>query len=370
MASDVKWIKITTDIFDDEKILLIESLPDAYSIIVVWFKLLCLAGKMNNSGVFIMNEKIVYTDKTLATIFRMKESTVAMALQTFEQFGMVEVVDGVITIPNWGKHQNLDAIESKKEYMRKYMQEYREKQKRLLGNGKLCENGLPLDEWKAVLEFFGHECAYCGAKEGLEQEHIIPFNNGGEFKIGNIVPACRKCNASKGSKNAAEWYAAADVFDGERFKKINAYMCKTNVNDLHKSNVSRTDKEEDKELELEGEKNIYCPAKQDGAAEKYREIVDYLNEKAGTSYRPTTKKTQTCIRARLKEGFTVDDFKRVIDLKCAEWIGDDRFERFLRPETLFGTKFEDYLNGKGGGRGGAGTNRNQNAGRELIGNYI
>ena len=53
--ADVKWIKITTDIFDDEKILLIESLPDAYAIITVWFKLLCLAGKMNNSGVVMMN---------------------------------------------------------------------------------------------------------------------------------------------------------------------------------------------------------------------------------------------------------------------------------------------------------------------------
>lgn len=129
--SDVKWIKITTDIFDDEKILLIESLPDAYSIIVVWFKLLCLAGKMNNSGVFMMNNQIAYTDKMLATIFRMKESTVQLALVTFEQFGMVEIVDGVITIPNWGKHQNLDQLESKKEYMRGYMKEYREKQKAL-----------------------------------------------------------------------------------------------------------------------------------------------------------------------------------------------------------------------------------------------
>lgn len=133
MASDVKWIKITTDIFDDEKILLIESLPDAYAIIVVWFKLLCLAGKQNNSGVFMMNNQIAYTDKMLATIFRMKESTVTMALQTFEQFGMVEIIDGVITIPNWGKHQNLDQLESKKEYMRNYMKEYREKQKLLTG---------------------------------------------------------------------------------------------------------------------------------------------------------------------------------------------------------------------------------------------
>lgn len=126
--AEVKWIKITTDIFDDEKILLIESLPDSYAIITVWFKLLCLAGKMNNSGVFMMNEKIAYTDKMLATIFRMKESTVQLALQTFEQFGMVEIIDGVITIPNWGKHQSLDQLENKKKYMKKYMKEYREKQ--------------------------------------------------------------------------------------------------------------------------------------------------------------------------------------------------------------------------------------------------
>jgi predicted phage replisome organizer len=130
--ADVKWIKITTDIFDDEKILLIESLPDSYAIITVWFKLLCLAGKQNNSGVFMMGQ-IAYTDKMLATIFRMKEATVTMALNTFEQFGMIEIIDGVITIPNWGKHQNLDQLESKKEYMRNYMKEYREKQKLLTG---------------------------------------------------------------------------------------------------------------------------------------------------------------------------------------------------------------------------------------------
>lgn len=136
--ADVKWIKITTDIFDDEKILLIESLPDSYAMITVWFKLLCLAGKQNNSGVFMMG-RIAYTDKMLATIFRMKESTVTMALQTFEQFGMVEIVDGVITIPNWGKHQNLDQLESKKEYMRNYMKGYREKQKALTSGKPNCK---------------------------------------------------------------------------------------------------------------------------------------------------------------------------------------------------------------------------------------
>lgn len=130
--ADVKWIKITTDIFDDEKILLIESLPDAYAIITVWFKLLCLAGKMNNSGVFMMNNRVAYTDKMLATIFRMKESTVQLALQTFVQFGMVEIIDGVITIPNWNKHQSLDAYEKKKQRDRIYQAERRAAQKALV----------------------------------------------------------------------------------------------------------------------------------------------------------------------------------------------------------------------------------------------
>lgn len=128
--ADVKWIKITTDIFDDEKILLIESLPDSYAIITVWFKLLCLAGKQNNSGVFMMG-RIAYTEKMLATIFRMKESTVTMALQTFEQFGMVEIVDGVITIPNWNKHQSLDAYNKRKERDRLYQAERRAAQRAL-----------------------------------------------------------------------------------------------------------------------------------------------------------------------------------------------------------------------------------------------
>lgn len=130
--AEVKWIKIATDIFDDEKILLIESLPDAYAIITVWFKLLCLAGKKNNGGVFLMNDKIPYTDKMLATIFRMNESTVKLALNAFEQFKMIEIVEGIITIPNWNKHQTLDAYERKKERDRLYQEERRAKQRALI----------------------------------------------------------------------------------------------------------------------------------------------------------------------------------------------------------------------------------------------
>lgn len=250
--AEVKWIKIATDIFDDEKILLIEGLPDAYAIITVWFKLLCLAGKKNNGGVFLMNDKIPYTDKMLATIFRMNESTVKLALNAFEQFKMIEIVEGIITIPNWNKHQTLDAYERKKERDRLYQEERRAKQRALI---------------------------------------------------------------EKSSDKSSE--RTSDVA------------------------VSDIDKEEDKEKD----NNIYVP---------YKEIITYLNEKTGKKLRWDVKSNQKEIKARFNEGYTLDDFKTVIDKKYHEWgrkptkeelqrgVKDMRI--YLRPKTLFGSNFDVYLN--------------------------
>ena len=76
----------------------------------------------------------------------------------------------------------------------------------------------------------------------------------------------------------------------------------------------------------------------------YQEIVDYLNKLAGTNYRSSSKKTQQLIKARINEGYTLDDFKVVIEKKTREWINDNKMKGYLRPETLFGIKFEGYLN--------------------------
>lgn len=133
--SEIKWIKITTDIFDDEKICLIDALPDPDAILVIWFKILTLAGKHNSSGLLMMTDKVHYTDEMLATIFRRPLNTVRMALGVFEQFGMIEIIDGVITLPNWEKHQNIDGMEKIKEQTRNRVAKYRKKQKNLaLGN--------------------------------------------------------------------------------------------------------------------------------------------------------------------------------------------------------------------------------------------
>lgn len=80
----------------------------------------------------------------------------------------------------------------------------------------------------------------------------------------------------------------------------------------------------------------------------YKTIIEYLNDKADRKYKHSTGKTKTLIKARWNEGFTLDDFKVVIDKKVASWSSND-MSKYLRPETLFGTKFESYLNEKGGG---------------------
>ena len=133
--SEIKWIKITTDVFDDEKICLIDALPDHDAILVIWFKILVLAGKLNKNGVLAISPNLVYTDEMLATRFKRPLNTVRMALGIFERFGMIEVIEGVITLPNWEKHQNIDGMEKIKEQTRKRVARHREKQKELaIGN--------------------------------------------------------------------------------------------------------------------------------------------------------------------------------------------------------------------------------------------
>ena len=137
--SEIKWIKITTDIFDDEKICLIDALPDHDAILVIWFKILALAGKHNRNGLLMMSDKVHYTDEMLATIFRRPLNTVRMALGIFEQFGMVEIIDGIIALPNWEKHQNIDGMEKIKQQTRNRVARHREKQKNLaLGSNVTC----------------------------------------------------------------------------------------------------------------------------------------------------------------------------------------------------------------------------------------
>ena len=100
----------------------------------------------------------------------------------------------------------------------------------------------------------------------------------------------------------------------------------------------------DNENENENENEVSLhDTSNDTSNDTYAIIIDYLNEKAGTKYKATTTTTKKHIKARLTDGFTIDDFKAVIDKKCSDWLGTE-YAQYLRPSTLFGTKFESYLN--------------------------
>jgi len=108
----IHWIKLKTAMFDDEKIRLIESMPEADAIIVIWIRLLVLAGKTNDSGLIYIQRDMPYSDEMLATLFNRPINTVRLAMKTLESFDMIGVnKDGVISIANWDKHQNIEGME-------------------------------------------------------------------------------------------------------------------------------------------------------------------------------------------------------------------------------------------------------------------
>ncbi|MBP2027430.1 putative phage replisome organizer [Acetoanaerobium pronyense] len=132
--SEIKWIKITTGMFQDEKIDFIESLPEADAILIIWIKLLTLAGKCNANGFILLTENIPYTDEMLANRFKKPLTVIKLALKTFQNLNMIKMEGPYIKISNWEKHQNIEGMEKIKEQTRNRVAKYREKQKLLPEN--------------------------------------------------------------------------------------------------------------------------------------------------------------------------------------------------------------------------------------------
>ena len=134
--ADVKWIKIAVDMFDNRKIKQIGSMPEGDSLLLVWVQLLCLAGNVNDGGFIYLTKEIPYTDEMLATQFNKPISTVRLALKTFEQFGMIEIINNMIFLSSWEKYQSTDRLTEIREQTRARVAKHREKQK-LLAAGQL-----------------------------------------------------------------------------------------------------------------------------------------------------------------------------------------------------------------------------------------
>jgi predicted phage replisome organizer len=129
--ADVKWIKITTDMFDNRKIRHLRRLPDGNNIVLIWVMLLTMAGRCNSSGMIFLTENIPYTPKMLADELDFEENTVKLALQALEQLNMIVTEQGFFSIAGWEEYQNTDRLAEIREYNRIAKQKSREKQKLL-----------------------------------------------------------------------------------------------------------------------------------------------------------------------------------------------------------------------------------------------
>ena len=136
--AEVKWIKLNVDMFDDEKIKIIQAMPDGDALLVVWIKLIALAGKTNDGGYIYISENIPYTEEMLAVIMNKPLLTIRLAMETFINLGMAENDTKGIYLLNFEKHQSLDKMEKIKEQTRKRVAKYRENRKAL--NGSVTSN--------------------------------------------------------------------------------------------------------------------------------------------------------------------------------------------------------------------------------------
>ena len=166
--AEVKWIKIVTNIFDDEKIRYIEKLPDGNSMIVLWFKILCLAGKSNSDGFLMLTDKIAYTDEMLTAIFGCSTNLLKVSLNLFQSLGMIEIIDNKIYLTNWERHQNVKALEEMREKTRKRVAEHR-KNKQL----KECNNNVTLQETDGNVT----SNVFCSISNSISNSNIDSLDN-------------------------------------------------------------------------------------------------------------------------------------------------------------------------------------------------
>lgn len=172
-------------------------------------------------------------------------------------------------------------------------------------------------------------------------EDVEPTLNDKQTKIFNNLRRPLE-KSKKRSKCGSIIKSNENQEENETKTKKNQKEIKTKSNENQKENENKT--HQDVNVIVNVNDNVDVNVKKI-SLEEIKGIIEYLNIKSNSHYKYSTDKTQTLIKARIKDGFTLDDFKIVIDKKCEEWLGTD-FEKFLRPETLFSNKFEGYLNQK------------------------
>ena len=164
MEGEIKWIKISVNMFSDDKIKQIRGMEDGDEIILIWLQLLLLAGRINQDGMLIMSgAEILYTESMLARAFDMPDEIVEKAMAVFVEYAMVEIIDDVYHVANWAKHQAVDGMDKIREQTKERVKKFRKNQQ-TTGKVKVKPDKTPLQLrfesfWKAYPKKVGKGAA-------------------------------------------------------------------------------------------------------------------------------------------------------------------------------------------------------------------
>ena len=279
------WLKLKEDFFSDETIRYIEEQDNGYKYSNIYLKLLLKS--IDGQGVLIRkvgSRLIPYDVAAIAKMTGHDQDTVRVAMKLLEELGMVERMEsGALYMSQLREMVGSESSSAGR------VRAHRERQKQL-PEPEQCNEYIPDFSTTAV---------------------TLPLH----------------CNAD----------VTPERYTGVTGALHEPQNCNPRYIDIRdKNKEKKTIKRKENSDEPKG-------SVVDGYIQPVTEIVDYMNQKLGTHYKPKSQSTQKHIVARLKEGYSVEDFRKVIDKKCAQWMGSS-MAKYLRPETLFGSKFEGYLN--------------------------
>ena len=221
--ADVKWIKITTDMFDNRKIKHLRKLPDGNNIVLIWVMLLTMAGRCNSGGMIFLTENIPYTPKMLADELGFEENTVQLALQALEQFNMIVTNQGYFSIAGWNEYQNIDGMDKIREQTRKRVAAHRAKQKQLTdgvtSNATVTQGNATEEEREEETE---EERELDKKKRGKtpspKSKKAKPFT---PPTLEEIEAYCRERNNNVDAKRFFDYFSASDWVDSKGNKVKN-----------------------------------------------------------------------------------------------------------------------------------------------------
>lgn len=232
MASDVKWIKLTTDMFDNRKIKHLRKLPEGNNIVLIWVMLLTMAGRCNASGMIFLTENIPYTPKMLADELEFEENTVRLALDALKRLNMIITDGDFFMVAGWQDHQNIEGMEKIREQTRLRVAKHRDKQRMVLcnvtGNVTVTDgNALDIDKeieidtdkdikrinYQEIVDMYHSIClSYPRIKSLSESRKKAIKARLKQYTVDNIREVFQKAEASdfmKG-KNDTNWSANFD----------------------------------------------------------------------------------------------------------------------------------------------------------------